>query len=472
MTHEVDLPSSAGAVRPAAVLFGLLAFGLATVLQVDGPDLEFGLEAVQAQSANLPDVSSVFEDAKSTVVTVEAEIGQRGGRMQNPFSRQGPGMPRVGQGSGFIIDSEGHVLTNHHVVAEADDIEVSLKSGKSYDAELVGSDQKLDIALLKIEPDESLPAVALGDSSELEVGEWVVAIGNPFGLNYSVTTGIISAKGRTIGHSPYDNFIQTDASINPGNSGGPLFNLDGEVIGVNSAIIQNGQGIGFAVPIDMVEEILPQLKEKGYVERGYMGARLQPLNGQLAKSYGVSEHHGVLVGSVQPDGPADKAGLKEGDIVVSFDGERVRRLQELMFAVAETEPGSEVEMTIQRNGNEQTLAMTLASRPDSQGPPTRSEESSEGSARLGVQVTPLTPELAKRLRVDPEAGGIVVEEIQQGSPAAEVLQKGDVLQQLGSVQLESPKDLQRALSNHEPGDVVRMRIARRGQGMFVALRLR
>lgn len=474
MVRDVDMQSSSDTPRFAALLAGLMAFGLVVGAQVNGSELDIGVESAHAQASNMPDVSSVFESEKSKVVTIKADMGGQGARGRNPFSQRGqrgPGMPRVGQGSGFIIDAEGHVLTNHHVVAKADNIKVSLKSGKSYEAELVGSDKKLDIALLKIDPDEALPTVDFGESENLKVGQWVVAIGNPFGLNYSVTAGIISAKGRTIGHSPYDNFIQTDASINPGNSGGPLFNLDGEVIGVNSAIIKNGQGIGFAVPIDMVEEILPQLKEKGYVERGYIGARLQPLTERLAKSYGVSEHHGVLVGSVQPDGPADEAGLQRGDIVLSFDGERVHRLQELMFAVAETEPETKAQMEVRRGEKKKTLTVELTSRPDAQGPPKRSKRQTEGAARLGVRVTRLTPELAKRLGARGKEG-VVVEEIQQGSPAAEVLQKGDVLHQLGSVKLQSADDLEQALSKHDPGDVARLRITRRGQSMFVAVPLR
>lgn len=448
----------------------LVTLGLLFAVHLDDGAPAVGIDAAHAQSSDLPNVAQVFEGQKSSVVTVKSEMS---GGSSAPFFRGGPGKnrPQVGQGSGFIIDDEGHVITNHHVVARADDINVSTKSGKTYGATLIGSDKKFDIALLKLDTDDALNPVEFGDSSELNVGEWVVAIGNPFGLNYSVTAGVISAKGRTIGHSPYDNFIQTDASINPGNSGGPLFNLDGEVIGVNSAIIRNGQGIGFAVPIDMVKEILPQLKDKGYVERGYIGARLQPLTGELAKSYGVSEQHGVLVGSVQPDGPADEAGLKRGDIVVRFDGERVHRLQELMFAVAETKPGTEATLTVLRGGEKTELTVELASRPDSEGPPQSSRSSSEGDASLGVRVVALDSKLARRLDAEP-GSGVVVEEVQKGSPAGEVLRKGDIIQKVDSTAIESPEDLKAALEKREPGEIIRLSIKRRGTQQFVAVRLR
>jgi len=452
----------------ARISTAIATLGLVFAIQVGDGSPDVGIEDLRAQTSDLPDVAQVFEGQKSSVVTVKSEMS---GGSSNPFFRGGPRSPQVGQGSGFIIDDQGHVITNHHVVARADEIKVSTQEGRSYDANLVGSDKKFDIALLKVETDDDLTPAPLGNSGEAKVGEWVVAIGNPFGLNYSVTAGVISAKGRTIGHSPYDNFIQTDASINPGNSGGPLFNLDGEVIAVNSAIIRNGQGIGFAVPIEMVKEILPELKEKGYVERGYIGVRLQPLNGELATSYGVPENHGVLVGSVKSGGPGDEAGLQRGDIVVKFDGERVHRLQELMFAVAETEPGTEATMTVLRSGDKKNVTVSLASRPDAEEPPQRSSSSSAGDARLGVRVAPLDEQMARRLGVDPQSG-VVVEEVQSGSPAADVLQKGDILQQADGRALSSPDDLKQILDQRDPGEILRLSIERRGTQQFVAVRLR
>lgn len=328
-----------------------------------------------AAGHEMPDVTSVFENQKEAVVAIKAKKEMP--RSRHPlFGMPTPRQPRVGQGSGFIIDSKGFVLTNHHVVADTDSIKVAMSNGETYDAELVGSDEKFDIALLELKADRTFPAVNMGDSSELKVGQWVVAIGNPFGLDFSVTTGVVSAKGRSIGHSAYDNFLQTDAAINPGNSGGPLFNLEGEVVGVNTAIIKGGQGIGFAVPIDMVQSILPDLKKKGYVERGYLGVRLQSLSEELAETFGVKQDKGVLIASVLDDSPAAKAGIQRGDIVVKFDGERTRSVQDLMFAVAKRTPGEEASVTVWRDGDQKKVTLTLEARPDSQAR-TRSERSSE-----------------------------------------------------------------------------------------------
>ncbi len=458
-------------------LLALLLVGLGGVPDVESTSDEtapWGPSSAHAQSASgVPNITEVFKNQKSAIVAVKAKTGGASGRSSmNPFFRRRPNIPRVGQGTGFVIDPSGYILTNHHVVQEADEITVSLPNGDSYEAELVGSDQKFDIALLKVEADEPLESIEFGSSEETEVGQWVVAIGNPFGLNYSVTTGIVSAKGRTIGHSPYDNFIQTDASIKPGNSGGPLFKLDGEVVGVNSAIIKGGQGIGFAVPIDMVKNILPQLKEKGYVERGYIGARLQPLNEELASTFDVSTNYGVLIAGVEEDGPADEAGLTKGDIVTKFDGERVRRVQELMFAVAEVSPGESATMTVRRNGEMEQFELTLAARSKDR----RAERSSGGSKEktsapdLGVKVVPLDRQLAQRLRAKP-GEGVVVREIDSGAPASQILKRGDIIKQIGDTTITSPQAFRRALTSHESGDVVRIRLQRSGQMMFVAVPL-
>ena len=440
---------------------------------ISSGDVPWSPPTARAQGGSgLPNITEVFKNQKSAVVAIKAKSGGASGRSgMNPFFRQRPNIPRVGQGTGFIIDPSGYVLTNHHVVQDADKITVSLPNGASYEAELIGSDQKFDIALLKVEADEDLPAVKLGSSEGAEVGQWVVAIGNPFGLNFSATTGIISAKGRTIGHSPYDNFIQTDASINPGNSGGPLFNLDGEVIGVNSAIIKGGQGIGFAVPIDMVKNILPQLKKKGYVERGYIGARLQPLNEDLASTFDLEENHGVLIAGVEEGGPAAEAGIERGDIVLEFNGERIHRVQELMFAVADVEPGTKAKMTIWRDGTKKKFNLTLAARSEDRRARNSSSDGDGTSApNLGVEIVPLDRQLARRLRAKP-GEGVVVQKVDPNAPAAQVLQRGDIIQQIGDATIQSPKDFRRALKQHESGDVVRIRLQRSGQMMFVAVPL-
>src|SRR3972149_2214424 len=274
-----------------------------------------------------------------------------GDEFRKPFGDEHD-FKRQSLGSGFIINKEGYILTNNHVIENATEILVTL-SGKDkleYPAKVIGKDSQLDVALIKIEADGDLPVAALGDSDKLDIGEWVVAIGNPFGLGGSVTAGIVSQKGRVIGAGPYDNFIQTDASINPGNSGGPLFNLREEVGGLNTAIVAGGQGIGFATPINMVKEVLLQLKETGKVTRGWIGVSIQDLTPELARSFGLKEARGVLISSVNPGEPADQAGLKAGDIIVSFDGKPVNEISDLPRIVATTPPGKSVERKALRDG--------------------------------------------------------------------------------------------------------------------------
>jgi serine protease Do len=267
-----------------------------------------------------------------------------------------------GLGSGFIIDRNGTILTNYHVVDDAEKIVVTLSDGKSFDAQVLGKDQKTDIAVIKINGQQDLPAATLGDSDRLEVGEWVMAIGNPFGLDHTVTIGIVSAKGRHIGAGPYDDFIQTDASINPGNSGGPLINMRGEVIGINSAIFSESGGnigIGFAIPTNLVKELLPQLRDKGKVVRGYLGLAVQRLTPEIADSLGLSQAQGALVTETTSGGPADRAGLKPGDVIVAFDGKDIKDTSDLPLQVARTTPGKMVPVKILRESKKDTLTLTV-----------------------------------------------------------------------------------------------------------------
>ncbi|MFW5965984.1 MAG: trypsin-like peptidase domain-containing protein [Persicimonas sp.] len=437
---------------------------------------EAAAQESDAQASSLPDVSHVFEEQKDKVVAIRAEM-EAGETPSHPFFGEMPGpqqpQPREGQGSGFIVDEDGYVLTNYHVVAKATAITVLLENGDSYPAEVVGGDKTTDIALLEIEADRKLPAVELGDSSELKVGQWVIAIGNPFGLDYSVTTGIVSAIGRNIGHGPYDDFIQTDASINPGNSGGPLFDIEGKVIGVNTAIVQGGQGIGFAVPIDMVERILPQLRERGYVTRGYIGASIQQLDDDLADSFGVEEDAGVLIGSVEDDGPAEKAGIQPGDIVTRFDGEPTADTQSLLVEVARTEPGSEATVELIREGDEKSVTVEVAERPDEDRAEFEQEKEGEeelSEADLGVMVGEVTPRVAERLGVEPNRG-VLVERVRSDSPAARALRPGDVILRAGGQELNSPSDLREALREHDRSEPLRLQVQRDGRGIFVAIRL-
>lgn len=465
----VALPIGLSAPAPGQISPGV------AVAQAAGPGLsaetpERARPAAAPVDYGLPNVSQVFEEQKDKVVAITAQVP--GKKMFSPLWG-GPlqGQPQMGQGSGFIVDEDGYVLTNNHVINGASEITVILKNGHSYPAKVVGHDEKTDIALLKIEADHKLPAVTFGTSDTLRVGQWVVAIGNPFGLDYSVTAGIISAKGRNIGAGPYDNFLQTDASINPGNSGGPLFNMNGEVIGVNTAIRRDGQGIGFAVPIDMVKQVIPQLRDKGYVSRGYLGAGIQEMDAALAASFGVEEHTGVLIGSVDADGPAAAAGLRPGDIVTRFNGKRTRTTRDLLLAVAGSRPGQQATAEVIRDNKRTRISVAVAERPDTSRPSVVPAKESPDSAVLGLKVAPVDAQLARRFGAT--AGqGVIIESVQPSSPVARVLRPGDIIEQIGATKIASERQLQAALAAHDPQKPLRILVRRDGRSMYLAVYLR
>ena len=314
----------------------------------------------------------VFVTSKTKFQPVRGNLPQKRSpfRQPDPFGapNSSPQQPRPGNGSGtgFIIDKEGYILTNNHVVDNADVIKITLQNEKEYEAELIGSDSKTDIALLKIirqsDDNTSFPYLILGDSEKVEVGEWVVAIGNPFGLSHTVTTGVVSAKARNIGAGPYDEFIQTDASINPGNSGGPLLDMEGKVIGINTAIYSRtggNVGIGFTIPINMASDILDELKKDGKVTRGWLGVMVQKITTELAETFKLSDTHGALVNDVVPNGPAARSGLKRGDIIVKFNGKEILSVENLPKQVAAVEPGKSVKVEVLRDGNKKSLHVTL-----------------------------------------------------------------------------------------------------------------
>ena len=372
----------------------------------------------------------------------------------SPFGM--PGMPSVPRktesfGSGVIIDSKGLILTNHHVVAGRKNatITVSLSDESEFEAKIIGTDEKTDIALLQINADYALPTVPLGNSERLEIGEGVLAIGNPFGLNRTVTSGIVSAKGRRIGAGPYDNFIQTDASINPGNSGGPLINHRGEVVGVNTAIYSQGGGnvgIGFAIPINLVKEVLPQLQNDGRVTRGWLGVAFQKLTPLLAESLGVKEPRGVLVSEVLPDTPAQQGGLKAGDVIVEFDGIPVGQARDLPMIVARTPVGKEVDVKVLRGGGEETLTVRIGKL---QGEETVAavEEGSD----LGLTVREVTPDAAKKLAMK-EARGVLVTAVTPGSPADDAgLRRGDVILEVNRTPVATLAAYNEAIEKTEKG---------------------
>jgi serine protease Do len=386
------------------------------------------------------DIPELFKEVSPAVVNISTSqvVKFNRPRMRNPFGQQDPfdeffnnffgRMPREQKrrslGSGFIVSPDGYILTNNHVVEKADEVTVTLLDKEEFKAQVVGSDSKTDIALIKIEAKKKLPHVTLGDSEKLDVGEWVVAIGNPFGLGHTVTAGIVSAKGRIIGSGPYDDFIQTDASINPGNSGGPLFNLRGEVVGINTAIIQGGQGIGFATPSQLVRPVFEQLKDKKKVTRGWLGVYIQRLTPEAAENLGLGDRRGALVSDVTSGGPAEKAGIRSGDVIMAFNGKEIKDEHELPPIVASTVPGKKVDVRLVREGKEITLAVMIA---EMEGEPGKPAGRSDMSKDLGLTVQDITPEIAQHFDLQ-NAKGVVVTGVGDGSPAEDAgFQAGDII---------------------------------------------
>ncbi len=381
-------------------------------------------------------------------------------------------LKRQSLGSGFIINKEGYILTNFHVIANATEIIVTLpENKKEYKATVTGQDRNLDIALIKIDAGEDLPSAVLGDSEALQTGEWVLAIGNPFGLGGTVTAGIVSQKGRIIGAGPYDNFIQTDASINPGNSGGPLFNLNGEVVGINTAIIAGGQGIGFATPINMVKEVLAQLKEKGKITRGWIGVGVQELTPELAESFGLKEPHGVLVSFISPGAPADKAGLKIGDIITTFEGKPVRDMNELPRIVALTPPGKNAEVKLLRDGKEKTLYVRIGLKAEEDEAMAAKDEKESPDKRLGLGVQPLTPDIAKRLGIT-DTEGVIISSVKPDGPAAAAgLMRGDVIKEIDRRPVKDMKDYTDAITGMEKNGTRLFLVFRNNSTLYVVVKL-
>jgi serine protease Do len=388
------------------------------------------------------------------------------------FGNQSPGkMPQERMtthalGSGFVISSDGLILTNNHVVEKATEIKVKLADGKEYDAKIVGRDPKTDLALIKTNPGTDFPKpVVLGDSDAMRVGDWVMAVGNPFGLGQTVTTGIISATGRIIGAGPYDDFLQTDAAINPGNSGGPLFNMNGEVIGINTAIVAQGQGIGFAIPINIAKALLPQLKT-GKITRGWLGLMIQDLTPELAKSFNIKETKGVLVSNVMPDSPAAKAGLEQGDVVVRFNGKAVENSRELSQMAAATTPNTPVKIDIIRNGTPKTIEVSVGTMPEEgQAAVPQAEKN-----KWGMTVQQLTPELAQHLGFDSSAKGVVISAVDPGSSADNGgLRPGDLIVEANRHKVEDIQDYQKAIKGVKPGENLLLLVQRDSGTFFVVL---
>jgi serine protease Do len=395
--------------------------------------------------------------------------GMRGPQAQRPANALG---------SGFIVSQDGTVITNNHVVRNASTVKVKLDDGRELNARVVGRDERTDIAVLKIDAGQPLPFLALGDSNSARPGDWVVAVGNPFGLGGTVTAGIVSARGRDIGVGPYDDFIQIDAPINSGNSGGPLFGLDGSVIGVNTAIFSptgGSVGIGFAIPSNMVRQVVAQIQANGRVERGFLGASTQPLTPALARSLRLAKPEGALVGQVEADSPAAQGGLRPGDVVTKVGDRAVTNPRDLARLIGEARPGSEVKLSVQRDGAAQEVRVTLAELRDGQaasGKPAAAAEARGGP--VGVALAPITPQARQQLNLPANASGAVVAGIRPDSPAAEAgLREGDVIVGVAGRDVADVQATVGAIREaaRNPGAAIALRILREGRSAFVAVEM-
>lgn len=390
------------------------------------------------------------------------------------FKRFAPNQPPRSRkesslGSGFIISDDGYILTNDHVINGADEVSVKLSDGRSFEAKIKGSDEKLDLALLKIDTGEKLPVANLGDSETLQVGEWVMAIGNPFGLEQTVTVGIVSAKGRVIGAGPYDDFIQTDASINPGNSGGPLFNMKGQVVGINTAIIRGGQGIGFALPINAAQVTVKQLKENGEVVRGWLGVSIQKISEELAESFGLDRARGALVAEVVAGAPAAEAGIKQGDIVLEFDGRDVEEMNDLPRIVAATPVGKTVKVKLFRNGKEIEVKVKVGKL---SGDGRRTHGVTDTEERLGLSLTALSDDVKERFGLEIERG-VLISAVDPDGPSSESnLRPGDVIVEANGKDINGLGDLRKIVTSLSSGKVMRILVQRGESSLYTTVKLK
>ncbi len=375
-------------------------------------------------------------------------------------------------GTGFIISKDGYILTNAHVVEDVDEILITLSNKKEFKAKVIGVDHKTDIGLIKIKSWKDLPVASLGDSDSLKVGEWVMAIGNPFGLEHTITAGIISAMGRVIGAGPYDNFIQTDASINPGNSGGPLFNIYGEVVGINTAILPQGQGIGFAIPINAAKDILADLKDKGEVERGWLGVLVQEVTPELAESFGLKEAAGALLAEVFEGSPADKAGLKQGDIVVQFDGDKIDDHTHLSRLAAKAKPHSTINVVVIRNGKRKKIDVNIGLYPKDGIPRSgrQKDKSSKYEDVLGLKISELNAQLRDYFETDVQSGVIIIELAPNAPAKKSGLLVGDVILEINRHKIDNLEDCKQTLEKVNRKKSILFLVQRGSNSHFVAVK--
>jgi serine protease Do len=441
---------------------------------------EGGPERAATPPAGAPgSFADLAERVSPAVVNIQTKKTLAAGGARHPLEELFPQfqipreyreMPSLG--TGFVISADGYIATNNHVIEDVDKIEVHLLSGEKLEAEIVGRDPSTDVALIRVKPSKELPFLPLGDSDGVRPGDWVLAVGNPFGLEHTVTAGIVSAKHREINDPTsmqrrFDDFIQTDAAINPGNSGGPLLNLAGEVIGINTAIRQDANTIGFAIPINLAKGVLPQLRASGKVSRGWLGVMIQPVTEEVAASLDLDSQQGALVADLDPEGPAAKAGVKRYDVIVEFDGKPVREMDELPKLVAAAPVGKKAQIKVIRKGSEQKLAVQLG---ELQSEPTlaSAEEPESKPGAYGLQVQPLTPQIAEQLQLE-DTEGILVSGVKAGSPAEEAgLRRGDVILEVNQERVTDLAEFREALSKSKKGAL--LLVSRGGSEIIVPLK--
>lgn len=450
----------------------ILASGVLCVALLGGPFLS----VTQAQEVEglrlIEQIQNVLIDladrVKPAVVNI-APVPISAKSAEPPRRERGPNSP--GTGSGVIVDKQGLIVTNNHVVGDSKEVEVRLSNKSKFTGQVVGRDPDTDLAIIKITPDQDLPTVPFGDSSKVRVGQWVMAVGNPFALDRTVTLGVVSGVERdAVRLSKYEAFIQTDASINPGNSGGPLFNIKGEVIGINTAIINFAQGIGFAIPSNMVQMVVDQLRSRGKVVRGWLGVGIQEVTAELAAKFGVKETDGVLVNEVFSNQPAERAGLKPGDIIAKVDGRRVETPAGLSRVVAGLTPGSKVEVEIIRNGEHRQLTVDLGERKEDAVVAAIPSPAPLPEVKLGLNVQDLTPELAEKFKLNKEQKGVLVSKVEPGSPAHdEGIREGDLIKQVDRVDVTNTDEFKSALAQIKKGEKVLLRVVRENRAFFAVL---
>jgi serine protease Do len=438
-------------------VWALPVVGQDRLMSPDNRDVPALLEAWQNRVVQIEQMTG------RAVVSIKTESQDKRGPQTGKEAPKGE-LPHRGVGSGVIVDARGLVLTNNHVIERADEIELTLADGRNFKGMVIGRDPKTDLAMVKVDADQDLPVVVLGDSDEVKVGHWAVAIGNPFGLGQSLTVGVISGVGRgELGLSTFEDYIQTDASINPGNSGGPLVNIRGEVIGINTAINPIGRGIGFAIPINMAKEVMQQLLENGRVVRGYLGVVIQTMSPELAGKFDVAENGGVLVGDILRGSPAEQAGLKRGDVILDYAGRPVHKMQELQRLVASTPPGTPVRVKVLRDRQEQLIALEISELKDAEPRP------EPAGSRFGLTLDVLSKDLARQFNLKSEEG-VVITSVESGSPAArDGLRKGDVILEVERATVSNLDAFKNVVSNLDPSDDVLLLILREDRSFYTIL---